>query len=97
MDRAATGTSKSAVFRRFDAATETALAELLAAPLGELDPVALMVDGVHFRPRRIPIDRKRAPACGRARYRDRRRERGLDTSKPGPSSPITDRTVSSSK
>ena len=44
MERAATGTSKSAVFRRFVAVTETALAELLAAPLGELDLVALMVN-----------------------------------------------------
>ena len=44
VERPATGTSKSAVFRRFVAATETALAELLAAPLGELDLVALMVN-----------------------------------------------------
>ena len=28
--------------------TETALGELLAAPLGHLDLVALMIDGVHF-------------------------------------------------
>jgi transposase-like protein len=28
--------------------TETALGELLAAPLGQLDLVALMIDGVHF-------------------------------------------------
>jgi len=41
-------TSKSAVSRRFVAATETALAELLAADLSGLDLVALMVDGVHF-------------------------------------------------
>lgn len=41
-------TSKSAVSRRFVAATETALGELLAAPLGELDLVALLIDGVHF-------------------------------------------------
>ena len=34
--------------RRFVAATETALGELLAAPLGELDLVALLIDGVHF-------------------------------------------------
>jgi putative transposase len=34
--------------RRFIAATETALAELLAQPLDELDLVALMIDGVHF-------------------------------------------------
>ena len=32
----------------FVAATETALGELLAAPLGELDLVALLIDGVHF-------------------------------------------------
>src|SRR5450830_592596 len=41
-------TSKSAVSRRFVAATETALADLLAADLSELDLVALMIDGVHF-------------------------------------------------
>ena len=41
-------TSKSAVSRRFVAATETALAELLAADLSGLDLVALMIDGVHF-------------------------------------------------
>jgi putative transposase len=44
---AATSMSKSAISRRFVAATETALAELLAAPLGGLDLVALLVDGVH--------------------------------------------------
>ncbi|HEX7463104.1 MAG TPA: IS256 family transposase [Dermatophilaceae bacterium] len=48
VEQSAHSTSKSAVSRRFVAATETALAELLAAPLGELDLVALMVDGVHF-------------------------------------------------
>jgi putative transposase len=48
VERAARSTSKSAVSRRFVAATETALVELLAAPLGELDLVALMIDGVHF-------------------------------------------------
>jgi putative transposase len=40
--------SKSAVSRRFVAATETALAELLKADLSRLDLVALMIDGVHF-------------------------------------------------
>jgi putative transposase len=44
----ASATSRSAVSRKFVQATEQALAELLAAPLGELDLVALMVDGVHF-------------------------------------------------
>jgi hypothetical protein len=47
-ERAARSMSKSAVSRRFVAATETALGELLAAPLDELDLVALMIDGVHF-------------------------------------------------
>jgi putative transposase len=45
---AAAGTGKSAVSRRFVAATETALADLLAADLSTLDLVAVMVDGVHF-------------------------------------------------
>jgi len=48
VERAASATSKSAVSRRFVTMTETALAELLAAPLGNLDLVALMIDGVHF-------------------------------------------------
>jgi putative transposase len=47
VERTASATSKSAVSRRFVAMTETALAELLAAPLGQLDLVALMIDGVH--------------------------------------------------
>ena len=42
------GKSRSAVSRRFVERTETALAELLASDLSELDLVALMVDGVHF-------------------------------------------------
>lgn len=41
-------TSKSAISRRFVAATESALADLLAADLSELDLVALLIDGVHF-------------------------------------------------
>lgn len=44
----ARSTSKSAVSRRFIAATETALADLLGRDLSGLDLVALMVDGVHF-------------------------------------------------
>lgn len=48
VSQTATSTSKSAVSRRFVAATETALAELLAHPLHEVDLVALMVDGVGF-------------------------------------------------
>ena len=48
IEASASATSRSAVSRKFVQATETALAELLAAPLHELDLVALMVDGVHF-------------------------------------------------
>ena len=48
VEQAATGTSKSAVSRRFVAMTHTALAELLARDLSTLDLVALMIDGVHF-------------------------------------------------
>ena len=48
VDSAAAATSKSAVSRRFVAATETALAELMARRLDDLDLVAFMVDGVHL-------------------------------------------------
>jgi transposase-like protein len=46
VERAAAGTSKSAVSRRFVARTEHALAELLAQDLTGLELVALMVDGI---------------------------------------------------
>ncbi len=45
---AASATSRSAVSRRFVAATEQALAQLMAADLSGLDLVAVMVDGVGF-------------------------------------------------
>ena len=48
VEESARSTSKSAVSRRFVAATETALAQLLGADLRGLDLVAFMVDGVHF-------------------------------------------------
>ena len=48
VEKAARSTSKSAVSRRFVAATETALAELLSARLDGLDLVAVLIDGVHF-------------------------------------------------
>jgi putative transposase len=44
--QASSGTSRSAVSRRFVARTEHALAELLAQDLSGLDLVALMVDGI---------------------------------------------------
>jgi putative transposase len=48
VEQAATGTSKSAVSRRFVAMTQVALVELLGRDLSTLDLVALMIDGVHF-------------------------------------------------
>ncbi len=48
VEKSARSTSKSAVSRRFFAATETALADLLAARLDGLDLVASMIDGVGF-------------------------------------------------
>jgi len=73
-------TSKSAVSRRFVAMTETALAELLAAPLGNLDLVALMIDGVHFGEHLcvvalgIGIDgTKHPPRTGRRQHREHHR------------------------
>jgi hypothetical protein len=48
VEQAAAATSKSAVSRRFAAATETALAGLMNRRLDDLDLVAFMVDGVHF-------------------------------------------------
>ena len=48
VESAAASTQKSAVSRRFVAATETALAELMTGGLDDLDLVAFMVDGVHF-------------------------------------------------
>lgn len=44
----AKSTSRSAVSRRFVAATERALGELMQRDLTGLDVVALMIDGVHF-------------------------------------------------
>ena len=46
VEQTATGTSRSAVSRRFVARTEHALAELLAQDLSGLELVALMVDGI---------------------------------------------------
>jgi hypothetical protein len=48
VEQAAGSTSKSAVSRRFVAATETALGELMSRRLDDLDLVAFMADGVHF-------------------------------------------------
>jgi putative transposase len=45
--------SKSAVSRRFVQLSQEQLAQWLARPLGELDLVVVMVDGIHFRDRVI--------------------------------------------
>ena len=78
--------SKSAVSRRFVAATEKALAELLARDLSSLDVAVLMIDGVHFRRRRshcrVGRHDRRPKGSGRTRawrhrehYRRQRRAR----------------------
>ena len=98
VEQSARPTSKSAVSRRFVAATETALGELLVAPLGELDLVALMIDGVHFGDHLcvvalgVGIDGTKHPlglAEGSTENTSvvtdlltRLRERGLDTTRP---------------
>jgi len=71
------GDEQVAVSRRFVAMTETALADLLAAPLGQLDLVALMIDGVHFGRhlvRRRAGDQHRrhqtSPGAGRRQHRE---------------------------
>src|SRR5271170_7372821 len=48
LEPAGQAVAESAVSRRFVAATETALAELMSRRLDDLDLVAFMVDGVHF-------------------------------------------------
>ena len=96
--KAATGTSKSAISRRFVAMTHTALAELLAADLSTLDLVCLMIDGVHFGEHTcvvalgIDIDGTKHPLAlvegsteNATLARDLLvglRERGLDTTRP---------------
>jgi len=48
LEGVARGDSKSAVSRRFKAATEAALAELIGRDLSELDVAAVMIDGISF-------------------------------------------------
>ncbi len=95
---AASATSKSAVSRRFVAATETALAELMSKRLDGLDLVAFMVDGVHFGEHTcvvalgIGIDGTKHPLGVEEGSTENAavvtdlitglRDRGLDTSKP---------------
>jgi putative transposase len=48
LEAVARGDSRSAVSRRFKAATETALAELIGRDLSTLDVAAVMIDGIMF-------------------------------------------------
>jgi transposase-like protein len=98
VEDAASATSKSAVSRRFVAATETALAELMSKRLDGLDLVAFMVDGVHFGEHTcvvalgIGIDGTKHPLGVEEGSTENAavvtdlitglRDRGLDTSKP---------------
>jgi putative transposase len=98
VEDAASATSKSAVSRRFVAATETALAELMTRRLDDLDLVAFMVDGVHFGEHTcvvalgIGIDGTKHPLGVEEGSTENAavvtdlitglRDRGLDTSKP---------------
>jgi putative transposase len=98
VERAAAGTSKSAVSRRFVARTEHALAELLAQELSGLDLVALMVDGIRVAERTcvvalgIAIDGTKIPLALAEGATENTtvvgdllaglRERGLDTTRP---------------
>ena len=98
VEQTASSTSRSAVSRRFVAATEHALAELLAADLTGLDLIALMVDGVKVAEHccvvalGITIDGTKVP-LGLAEGATENtsvvtdllvglRERGLDTTRP---------------
>jgi putative transposase len=98
VEQAATGTSKSAISRRFVAMTQVALAELLSADLSGLDLVCLLIDGVHFGEHTcvvalgIDLDGTKHPLAlvegateNTTLARDLitgLRERGLDTSRP---------------
>ena len=98
VEQTATGTSKSAVSRRFVAATERALAELLAADLSGLDLVALLVDGVRVAEHccvvalgitldgtKVPLGLAEGATENATVVRDllaSLRDRGLDTTRP---------------
>jgi putative transposase len=98
VERAAVGTSKSAVSRRFVARTEHALAELLAQDLSDLDLVTLLVDGIRVAAHTcvvalgITIDGTKAPLALAEGATENTtvvtdllvglRERGLDTTRP---------------
>jgi hypothetical protein len=85
VEQAAASTSKSAASRRFVAATETALSELMSRRLDDLDLVAFMADGVHFGEHTcvvalgIGIDGTKHPlALGGGLHRERHPGHGSD-------------------
>ena len=55
VDKEAKSTSRSAISRRFVKQTETALAELMARDLAELDITVLMLDGEHLAQRCVVV------------------------------------------
>jgi putative transposase len=97
-EQASSGTSRSAVSRRFVAATEHALAELLAQDLSGLDLVALLVDGIRVAEHTcvvalgITLDGTKVPLALAEGATENAtvvgdllaglRDRGLDTSRP---------------
>ena len=98
VEAAASGTSRSAVSRRFVQGTQAALTELMSADLSELDLVAFMVDGVGFGEHTcvvalgITIDGTKVPLAIEHGSTENAtlarslivglRERGLDTTRP---------------
>jgi putative transposase len=98
VEQTATGSSRSAVSRRFVAATEHALVDLLAADLAGLDLVALLVDGIRVADHtcvvalgitvegtKIPLALAEGATENATVVRDlltSLRERGLDTTRP---------------
>jgi len=98
VEDAAAATSKPAASRRFVAATETALAELMSRDLSDLGLVALLIDGVHFGEHTcvvalgIGIDGTKHPLAAEAGATENAtlvtelvtglRDRGLDVTKP---------------
>ena len=67
LEAKARSTSKSSISRRFKAATETALAEMLARDLSEVDVAVLMIDGIVFAECSGAARRKRRPRPARGR------------------------------
>jgi hypothetical protein len=75
--------SKSAVSRRFKAATEKATAELLARDLSELDVAVVMVDGLNVAWRRARASCARPSPTNSASTPSHRHANSTKNSSPG--------------